>query len=274
MGTIPVVSGTVRLPSYTRAKNPPPGGNPPSELDVLGSAMVGAQTIGQSGFVRPDAAFVYVDAGVGDVLTIPGFLQSEIAGDGTTRRITVRNVGSEDVTLVAEGGTINGQSSFVVAAGAAASLSSVIVAVGQTAREWELVYEYERPDTFHFNIGNIGSLSLAPTPGVADPAAMGFFGQINISAPRRIAVTHIHLTVDGSSPTVIIIEFWRRRNGVMTQLTTVRYTAPAGGDFVTVGAVPSDPDLLAGDYLFCQVVTGTSISGGGDGLTCDVHYIN
>jgi len=130
-----------------------------------------------------------------------------------------------------------------------------------------------RPDTFHFNIGNIGAITLGAT-GVATPAAMSFFGQINIASPRQIVVTHLHLIDDGAAPSVINIEFWRRRDGVMTLLSSPSYVAPLG-DFSTVGAVPATDalrTLIEGDYLFCQAVTGTALGGGGNGLTCDVHY--
>jgi hypothetical protein len=127
------------------------------------------------------------------------------------------------------------------------------------------------PDTFHFNVGNVGSITLA-SPGVATPAALAFFGQINIGGPRRISVCHLHLIEDGSAPSVLNLELWRRRSGTMTRLCELQYVAPVGSDFITIGEVPADSALLAGDYLFVQAVTGTTLSGGGDGLTVDVHY--
>lgn len=129
------------------------------------------------------------------------------------------------------------------------------------------------PGTIHFNIGNVGAITLG-APGVANPAAMAFFGQLNIASFRTIVVNHLHLTEDGAAPSVLNIELWRRRSGVMTRLTQLTYTAPAGADFVTVGAVPAGDlaQLQPGDYLFCQAVTGTTLAGGGDGLTVDVHF--
>lgn len=129
----------------------------------------------------------------------------------------------------------------------------------------------DTPDTFHFNVGNIGAITLG-TPNVATPAAMSFFGQINIAYARRIRFTHLHLIDDGVAPSVINAEIWRRRSGAMTRLTQMTYTAPFGSDFVEITAVPTDNQLWAGDYLFAQVVTGTTIAGGGNGLTLDVHY--
>jgi hypothetical protein len=130
-----------------------------------------------------------------------------------------------------------------------------------------------RPDTFHFNVGNIGAIALGAT-GVATPAAMAYFGQININSPRQITATHLHLIEDGAAPSVINLEFWRRRGGVMTQLSSVSYVAPAGADFITRVATPTGAlaALMEGDYLFVQAVTGTTIAGGGNGLTADVHY--
>lgn len=130
------------------------------------------------------------------------------------------------------------------------------------------------PDTFHFNIGNIGAPSLG-APGVATPAAMSYFGQINISSPRRIQYTHIHIIVDGAAPGALVAEIWRRRSGVMTLLTTMTYTAPAGANFVQVQTVPATAELASlrrGDYLYAQAVTGTNLGGGWNGLTLDVHY--
>jgi hypothetical protein len=127
------------------------------------------------------------------------------------------------------------------------------------------------PETVHFNVGNVGSPSLA-TPGTATPAALAFFGQINIRYACTIAVNHLHMIDDGSSPGRLELELWRRRSGTMTRLTQLSYVAPAGSDYVTIEAVPADPDLLAGDYLFCQAVTGTNLSNVGNGLTVDVHF--
>lgn len=127
------------------------------------------------------------------------------------------------------------------------------------------------PDTFHFNVGNIGSISLG-SPNVATPAAMAFFGQINIASPRSIRVCHLHLIEDGSAPTVINLELWRRRDGTMTRLAELAYTAPFGSDFITISALPDDAELRPRDYLFVQAVTGTTLAGGGSGLTVDLHY--
>lgn len=130
------------------------------------------------------------------------------------------------------------------------------------------------PDTFHFNIGNIGAPALG-APGVATPAAMTYFGQINIASPRRIEYTHIHIIVDGAAPGALVAEIWRRRSGVMTLLTTMTYTAPAGADFVQIETAPATDALASlqrGDYLFAQAVTGTNLGGGWNGLTLDVHY--
>lgn len=127
------------------------------------------------------------------------------------------------------------------------------------------------PQTVHFNIGTLGTPSIA-TPGTATPAALAYFGQINIRYHMRIAVNHLHMIDDGSSPGQLNLELWRRRDGTMTRLTQLSYDAPYGSDYVTIAAVPDDPQLLAGDYLMCQAVTGTNLSNVGGGLTVDVHF--
>lgn len=114
---------------------------------------------------------------------------------------------------------------------------------------------------------------VAPTlavPGVATAAAMAFFGQINIDVTAIIAVAHLHLIEGGTAPTVVEIELWRRRGGVLTQLATLTHTAD-GTDFTTVGAVPADPQLVRGDYLFLQANTNSNALGTVNGLTVDVH---
>jgi len=129
-------------------------------------------------------------------------------------------------------------------------------------------------DTIHFNVGNIGTPAIAPTPGTPDANAMALFGQLNIRRWRRVAVAHLHL-VDGGSPGTgtLTVELYRRRDGVLTLIAEMSLTAP--GDFSTDGAVPSGDfgELLPGDYLFCQVTSGSLITtGNADGVTVDVHF--
>lgn len=123
-------------------------------------------------------------------------------------------------------------------------------------------------DTIHFNVGNVGAPAVAPTPGVADAAAMSVFGQLNIATQRRIAFWHLHVLLGGTG--TLTVELWRSRNGVLTLLDSNSIVNPT--DFDTVTSVPSSPILLSGDYLFAQATDASAISGGADGLTIDIHF--
>lgn len=130
------------------------------------------------------------------------------------------------------------------------------------------------PETQHFPIGNIGAV-VNGAPGVPTPAALANFGQLNMRTTRRIVVCHLHLIQDGAAPSRLNLEVYRRRDGVMTRLVELQYIAPAGVDFITIAGVPATEALRqirAGDYLYCQSVTGSTIAGGGNGLTVDVHF--
>ena len=126
--------------------------------------------------------------------------------------------------------------------------------------------------TVHFLVGNIGGPATA-APGVATPAAMAFFGQLNIDTSRRIAHFHIHAIEGGNIADVLEVELWRRRGGVLTLLATNTYVS-AGADFATSGTGFGSEDLRAlfpGDYLFAQATTNTAL-GAIDGITVDVHF--
>ncbi|MCK4717653.1 MAG: hypothetical protein KAT70_03200 [Thermoplasmata archaeon] len=124
-------------------------------------------------------------------------------------------------------------------------------------------------NTVHFNIGKLGSPSVAPTPGTPDPAAMAIFSQLNISTNRAVSVLHLHGVEDQGSGTMTV-EVYRRRDAVLTLMGSL--TLPGGGgDFDTAALVPADTLLLAGDYIFAQL-TDYSGAGGYDGITVDVHF--
>ena len=122
--------------------------------------------------------------------------------------------------------------------------------------------------TQHFNIGRIGSPSVADSPGTPDPAALSVFGQMNIYRDVTISAVHLHGIEDKGSGS-ITIEVYRRRSGVAVLLGTLTLVG-GSGDFATDALVPASPGLLAGDYLFAQVISFVG-SGGYDGLTVDVH---
>lgn len=125
-----------------------------------------------------------------------------------------------------------------------------------------------RDDTIHFNVGNVGAPTIAPVAGVASPAAMATFGQLNIRTPRLIAFWHIHLTLGAAGN--LGVELWRQRAGVLVLLDT--NTAVNPSNFSTDASVPADRTLQAGDYLFAQAISATAIGAGADGLTVDIHF--
>lgn len=126
--------------------------------------------------------------------------------------------------------------------------------------------------TIHFDIGNVGALGVAPTPGTPSATAMAVFGQLNVHKHQQIAAIHTHLIVDGSSGD-LTIEVYRRRSGSFTLLGTMTLTS-GGGNFARAVAIPSGGNefLQPGDYLFCQATAGGLIANGGDGLTVDIHF--
>lgn len=129
-----------------------------------------------------------------------------------------------------------------------------------------------RPETLHFPIGTLGPPSLA-TPGVPTPAALAFFGRLNVSQDKEIRFAHLHLEVGGAGGQELHLELWRRRNSVMTFLVALDYVSVGGETYITRSATPVG-DLVVlwdGDYLMMQAVTGTTANPG-DGLTGDVHF--
>jgi hypothetical protein len=129
-----------------------------------------------------------------------------------------------------------------------------------------------RINTVHFNIGTLGAPALAPVAGVADPAALAFFGQINVAYSRHIRVFHIHMIVDGSGGD-LTVELWRLRGAALARVATATYTAPVGADFVRVPGFPLSADVAVvreGDYLLAQAVAPFTLANA-DGLTVDVH---
>lgn len=124
--------------------------------------------------------------------------------------------------------------------------------------------------TVHFNVGNIGSPTTA-TPGEFSPAAAAYFGQINIPTDVSIRTIHLHLLDGGDNSGELAVEIWRKRNGSFTSLGSVSVNDPSDDAFDAL--VPSDPDLLAGDYLFAQATSVGAVTGGNaNGLTVDVHF--
>lgn len=126
-------------------------------------------------------------------------------------------------------------------------------------------------ETQHLNVGNIG----APAVGVATvptPAALSFFGQMNVSRPKRIRVCHMHLIEDATGGD-LTIELYRRRSGVFTLLGTISYTAPTS-DFITAALVPVGDlaNVANEDYIYAQALVVTAVGNGADGLTVDVHF--
>lgn len=144
----------------------------------------------------------------------------------------------------------------------------------QTTEGWQELDVRQRPDTIHFEIGNVGGIPAPTAPGTPNPATMAFFGQLNIATDREIEVIHLHLTEQGAAPTVINMEFYRERNDVFTRIAELSYVAPFGSNFTKTPAFPVGAlaESKAGDYLYAQHVTGTTLAGGGNGMTLDVHF--
>lgn len=130
-----------------------------------------------------------------------------------------------------------------------------------------------RPETLHFNIGTLGAPTLA-APGVATPAAFAFFGRLNVAQDKELEVAHLHLEVGGAAGQQLHLEIWRRRDGVMTLLCPLDYVSVGGETYITRAGIPVGELAMvrAGDYIFCQAVTG-STGAPGDGLTVDLHYL-
>ncbi len=130
-----------------------------------------------------------------------------------------------------------------------------------------------RPETRHFNIGTLGSPVIA-TPGTANPAALSYFGQVNIPQDKEITVIHLHMISGGAAGQQLNLELYRRRDGNMVRIVELMYAATGGETYVTVGAVPVGELAMVrwSDYIFCQAVTGTTATPG-TGLTVDVHFM-
>lgn len=123
--------------------------------------------------------------------------------------------------------------------------------------------------TQHFNIGKIGSPSVADAAGTPDVEALAVFSQLNVANAKVIDYCHLH-GIDDQGSGSMTVELWRRRAGVMTSLGTITLTGGAG-DYATATLVPADRVLQLGDYLYCQL-TAYSGAGGYDGITVDVHF--
>lgn len=139
-----------------------------------------------------------------------------------------------------------------------------------------LAFEYRSDKvtfpTQHFNIGKVGSPSVAATPGTPDPAAMAEWSQVGIANDQTISVIHLHGIEDQGSGSMTI-EVYRYRGGTHTLLGEITL-AGGNGHFATAGMIPAGSlvEVEAGDYLMAQL-TDYSGAGGYDGLTCDVHFV-
>lgn len=128
----------------------------------------------------------------------------------------------------------------------------------------------ERPQTFHFNVGNVSAPSLG-VPNTPTPAAMSLFGQINVPFAQRLSVAHLHVILDGGSGS-LVVELWHRTNaGVFTRVAVITQNSGVG-NFSQIAAVPA-PDTFDEGYFFCQATTATLVTAGGaNGITVDLHY--
>ena len=118
----------------------------------------------------------------------------------------------------------------------------------------------------HFDHQNTfpAAVGVANTPTAA---AFSLFGQIAISRSMAIRDIDVHQMVDGTAGNAVF-EVYRRRAGVFTRLVSITL-AQLGGNYAVNSGVPSDVQLIAGDYLYCQGVTAPT---GGSGWTIDVHF--
>lgn len=127
-----------------------------------------------------------------------------------------------------------------------------------------------RNQTIHFNIGNVGTPTLADNMEVPDADAMSTFGQLNICCDSKIKFIHMHMCKSGSAGAAGV-EVYRYRDSSFTLLASLAMF-PADGDFATDSVIPADRQLNAGDYLFCQATTGSLFTNGADGMTVDIHF--
>lgn len=130
-----------------------------------------------------------------------------------------------------------------------------------------------RDQTIHFDVGRVANPE-ASTPGVPDVNALSVFGQLNVHKDRKIAAIHLHM-IKGASSGAFVVEVYRRRDGTMTRIATLELDASeeAVPDFATAAAVPTDPDIKAGDYLMAQATDVSLVaSGNANGLTVDIHF--
>lgn len=130
--------------------------------------------------------------------------------------------------------------------------------------------------TTHFQVGGVGGISFAPTPGTPDAAAMAFFNQLRVDADADIAVMHLHSIVVPGTGNSLVVEIYEGTSPVpgppTFRLLGTITQANGGGSpasFQTAAAVPSTPRVSQGSYLYCQALSGAA---GFDGITVDVHF--
>lgn len=132
-----------------------------------------------------------------------------------------------------------------------------------------------RPPTQHMEVGNIGSVSLAPVPGTPDAQAMSFFGQLHAYDDLEIAVIHMHWIIVPAVGNPVTLEVYRADGAVpgpptFTLLATLTQNVVGGGaEFQTVGAVPSETFVPRSSYFMVQATSGNTNF---NGLTVDFHY--
>ena len=124
-------------------------------------------------------------------------------------------------------------------------------------------------ETAHFSLPILPIIGVAGVPGTPDPAAMGWLGNTQIAAPRRISTAHLHQIKDGAAGSNDIDLFrWRKGTGFV--LIATISVANGAGDGKAHDFTITDHDLDGGDYLYAQATAliTTALSAG----FVDVHF--
>lgn len=129
-----------RIPNFVRPRNPPAlDAGAPSPLQILGNATDSVQLIEGAGavFIIEDTArFILIRNTVAFALIrIPVFLSLQLDGKPVVRRLTVHNVGPEEVNLDAIDALVDG-SLIAMPAGFSTEVTGVPTPIGTAVTQY------------------------------------------------------------------------------------------------------------------------------------------